>query len=212
MYDIVIVGAGPAGLTAAIYTSRKNLKTLVISKDIGGQAAISGDIENYLGFTVITGPELATKFKQHVQDFEGLELIEGAEVVDLEKKDNHFVVTASDDKTYQSKAVIVASGRFPKLLGVPGEKEFFGKGVGTCATCDAPLFRGKSVAVVGGGNAAMDAANLLAKFASKVYVVNINSELTGDDEILKEKLESSANISCTHNAATQRIHHYPHQD
>lgn len=204
MYDVIIVGAGPAGISAAIYSVRKNLKTLVVTKDIGGQAAISGDIENYLGFTVITGPDLAQKFKQHVEEFEALELVEGTAVTKLEKKNNHFAVTASNGKIYEVRSVIIASGRQPKLLGIPGETEFLGKGVSTCATCDGPLYRDKDVAVVGGGNSAMDAVYSLIKIAGKIYILNITPELAGD-EILKKQVLASQNVDYIGNVQTSKI-------
>lgn len=204
LYDVLIIGAGPAGISAAIYAVRKNLKTLVVTKDIGGQAAISGDIENYLGFTVITGPDLAQKFKQHVEEFEALELVEGTEVTSLEKKNDHFVVTASDGKTYEARSVIIASGRQPKLLGIPGETEFLGKGVSTCATCDGPLYRDKDVAVVGGGNSAMDAVYSLIKIAQKIYILNITPELAGD-EILKKQIMTASNVEHLGNVQTSKI-------
>lgn len=204
MYDLIIVGAGPAGLTAAIYAVRKKIKTLVISKDIGGQAAISGDIENYLGYAMITGPELAQKFRQHVEEFEELELLDATEVTNLEKVDSIFKVTTNDGKTFEARAVIIASGRVPRLLGIPGEKEMLGRGVATCATCDAPLFAGKEVAVVGGGNSAMDAIFSLLKVAKKVYSVNINPDLTGD-EVLKKQVTQAPNVELIGNVQTSAI-------
>lgn len=204
LYDLVIIGAGPAGLTAAIYVARKKTKTLVISKDIGGQAAVSGDIENYLGYTMITGPELAQKFREHVSEFEELELLEGYEVTNLEKVDSTFKVTTQDGKTFEARAVLIASGRMPRLLGVPGEKEMLGRGVATCATCDAPLFRDKEVAVVGGGNSAMDAIVTLIKFAKKVYSININPDLTGD-EYLKKQVDASSLVEKIPHAQTVQI-------
>lgn len=204
MYDLVIIGAGPAGLTAAIYVARKKINTLVISKDIGGQAAISGDIENYLGYTMITGPELAQRFREHVSEFEELELLEGYEVSNLEKVDSIFKVTTSDGKTFEARAVLIASGRVPRLLGIPGEKEMLGRGVATCATCDAPLFRDKEVAVVGGGNSAMDAIATLIKFAKKIYSININPDLSGD-EYLKKQVDESGVVEKIPNAQTVQI-------
>lgn len=205
LYDVVIIGAGPAGITAAIYAVRKNLSTLLVSKDLGGQAAISGDIENYLGYSLIQGPELAQKFRQHLSEFkDGLTFLEGVELVNLKKVDGTFEVDTADGKTYQGKAVIIATGREPKLLGVPGEKEFLGRGVSTCAVCDAPLFRNKIVAVVGGGNSAMDAVYTLAKIAQKVYIININPELTGD-EILRKQVLGASNVVHIGKAKTLKI-------
>ena len=202
-YDVIVVGGGPAGLTAAIYAVRKGLSTLIISKDIGGQAALSGDIENYLGFTMITGSDLTAKFREHIEKFEHGNLLEGEEVKELTGTEGNWQVLTSDGKRYLAWAVIIASGRKPRLLDIPGEKEFLGKGVATCATCDAPLFRGKDVAVVGGGNSAMDAAASLFKVADKVYIVNINPALYGD-EFLRKEVENAPNVVQFSNyAATQ---------
>src|SRR3990167_10356819 len=153
IFDTIIIGGGPAGITAAIYAVRKNLKVLLITKDIGGQAALSGDIENYPGFSLITGADLAKKFREDVFNFEnnGLWIKEGVEVTDLSGSDPDFIVKTTEDE-YHSKTIIIASGRIPKMLGVPGEKELLGKGVATCATCDGPFYKEKDVAIVGGGN------------------------------------------------------------
>ncbi len=211
MYDVVIIGAGPAGIAAAIYAVRKTLKTLVLAKILGGQAAISGDIQNYLGYSLIQGPELAKKFREHLAEFKlGCTLIEGVEVTNLRKINNssggpHFFEVATiDGKKFQGKSVIIASGREPRLLGVPGEKEFLGKGVSTCATCDAPLFQDKTVAVVGGGNSAMEAIFSLLKIAKKIYIINFNPELRGD-EVLKQQILSSPNVEHIPNVITHKI-------
>lgn len=207
IYDVVIVGGGPAGLTAAIYTSRKRLNTLVITKDVGGQAAISGDIENYLGYSAITGPELARHFAEHLATFhDNLHLIEGIKVTALRSATTagNFEVETEDKQVYQARCIIIASGRNPKMLGIPGEQEFFGRGVVTCTTCDAPLFRDKTVAVIGGGNSAMDATITLTRFAKQIYVVNINKELQGD-EILKEQVLSSSKVKVINQANTLRV-------
>src|SRR5436305_1044754 len=164
VFDTIIIGAGPAGIAAAIYTVRKNLKVLILTKVVGGQAALSGDVENYPGFSMISGSDLARKFKEELQVFEnnGLWLQEGVEVMNISGFDSNFTVK-TQDKAYTAKTVIIASGRVPRLLGIPGEKELFGKGVATCATCDAPFYKDKDVAVIGGGNSALDAAYSLLK-------------------------------------------------
>lgn len=192
IFDTIIIGAGPAGITAAIYAVRKNLKVLVLSKDIGGQAALSGDIENYPGFTVITGADLAKQFRLELANFEnkGLWLKEGVEVVDVSGADPNFIIKTSDGGQYHGKTIIIASGRIPKMLNIPGEKEFFGKGVATCATCDAPFYKDKQVAVVGGGNSALDAAFSLQKVAHSVTIINITDSLKGDEVLLKNVTSS----------------------
>ena len=202
-YDVAIVGAGPAGITAAVYCARKKLKTLVISKDIGGQAALSSDIENYTGFQFITGTELAKKFRQHMESFDDIDVKLGVEVICIDIDGKYFDVNTSKEK-FRAKTVILATGRKPKLLGVPGEAEFKNKGVTYCATCDGPLFSGRKVAVIGGGNSALDACLQLTLIAEKIYLININAELNGD-EILKEKVMNSENIEVLNNTATVEI-------
>jgi len=183
MYDVIIVGAGPAGLTAGIYTSRRNLKTLILSKDLGGQAATTPHIENYPGFEMIEGFELMKKFEEQNKDF-GVEIIY-EEVVKMTPKGNTFVVKTAE-KEYEGKTVILAFGKTPRSLGVPGEKEFTGRGISYCATCDAPLFRDKVVVVIGGGNSALDAVLLLSGIGKKVYLVHRRDEFRGFEALIKE--------------------------
>jgi len=192
IYDLVIIGAGPAGITAAIYASRKRLDTLVISKDIGGQAALSGDVENYTGYQFISGPELALKFEEHLKKFD-ITLKEGEAVLELGKAGN-LVSVRTDKGVYEAKSAIIASGKRSRELGCPGEKEFKNKGLTYCATCDGPLFSGKDVAVIGGGNSALDAAIQLIKIANKIYLVNIADELTGDT-VMQEIVKLSPKIT-----------------
>lgn len=205
IYDLTIIGAGPAGLTAAIYAVRKKIHTLLLSKDLGGQASMSGNIENYLGFSLISGAELVLKFRSHLEEFkEDFDLMEGVEVVGLIKQDDNFVTTLADGRNFLSRSVIIASGRIPRLLNIPGEKEFLGKGVSTCATCDGPFAKGKTVAIIGGGNSALDAAIVVEKFAEKIYLVDINPEL-GGDLVLRNKVISSKKITVIHAAQSKRI-------
>ena len=151
--DLIIVGAGPAGITAAVYAARKQLDFSVISQDIGGQAALSGDIENYTGYQFITGPELAEKFRQHLKQYV-FDLREGETVAKVERDGNLFKVVTAKSETLAAKTLIIASGKRPRLLNVPGEVEYKNHGLTYCATCDAPLFRGKVTAVIGGGDSA----------------------------------------------------------
>ena len=192
IYDLVIVGAGPAGITASVYAARKGLKFLVIAENVGGQAALSGDIENYTGYQFITGPELASKFEEHIKKY-GVLLKEGEKVQEI-KKDGDSIQIKTNKDTYEAKAAIVASGARWKELGVPGEKEFKNKGVTYCATCDGPLFAGKSVAVIGGGNSGIEAAIQLSKIAEHVYIIEATPDLKGDD-ILKKKIGMEKNIT-----------------
>lgn len=200
IFDTIVIGGGAAGITAAIYTVRKNLKVLMLAKSIGGQAALSGDVENYPGFTMITGADLAQKFRAELLAFEdkGLWVKEGVEVINLSGADPNFSVKTSDGQEYRTKTVIIATGRIPKMLGIPGEKELFGKGVATCATCDAPFYKERQVAVVGGGNSALDAAFSLQKIARSVTIINITDSLRGD-EILMKNVTTSSKVKVLNN-------------
>jgi alkyl hydroperoxide reductase subunit F len=202
MPDLLIIGAGPAGITAAIYAARKKIDCLIITKDIGGQAAWSGDIENYTGYQFITGPELTAKFEEHIRRF-GIELKEGEEAVEFKRKDSR-VWLKSNKAEYEAKSVIIASGKRSRELGVPGEKEFKNRGLTYCATCDGPLFAGKDVAVVGGGNSALDAALQLMKIARHTYIINITSSL-GGDAVMREKVENSEAVTVLNNARVAAI-------
>lgn len=194
MYDVIIIGGGPAGMTAAIYTARKKLKTLLLAKQLGGQMVWSSDVENYAGFSFITGAELTMKFEEHIKSIkEDLEVKDGVEVRHIDKNVKSFQVDDATGNTYYARALIIASGKVPRRLGIPGEDKFFGHGVAVCATCDAPLYKNKDVAVIGGGNSAMDAMLALAKVARRVYSINLNSELLGDT-VLKDKIHAIPSI------------------
>ena len=191
-YDLIIIGAGPAGITASVYAARKRVNLLVITKDIGGQAAWSGDIENYTGYQFISGPELAAKFEEHMRKY-NIELKENEEAAEVKKQGNNILVK-TDKASYESRTLIIASGKASRQLNVPGEKEFKNKGLTYCATCDGPLFAGKDVAVIGGGNSALDAALQLIKIAKHTYIVNVAPSLTGD-AIMQEKVRQSDKVS-----------------
>jgi len=202
IYDLIIIGAGPAGITAAVYAARKKIDTLIVTKDIGGQAAWSGDIQNYTGYQFISGPELAEKFEEHMRIF-NFDIRENEEVTKLVAKQNNFLVK-TDKNSYRAKTVIVASGKKSRELGVSGEKEFKNKGLVYCATCDAPLFSEDDVAVIGGGNSALDATLQLMKIANYVYIINIADHLTGD-EIMQEKIRESKKVSILNNSQVIEI-------
>jgi alkyl hydroperoxide reductase subunit F len=197
MYDLIIIGAGPAGITAAVYAARKRMELLVISRDIGGQAALSGDVENYTGYQFITGPELAMKFEEHLRKY-NISLKENETVTEVKRSGNHILVE-TDKSAYQAKAVIIASGKKTRELKVPGEKEFKNRGLTYCATCDGPLFSNKDVAVIGGGNSALDAALQLIKIARHVYLINITAQLDGD-QVMRESLKKSDKVTIFNHA------------
>ena len=202
MYDVIIIGAGPAGLTAAIYAKRNNLELIVVSDDLGGQVGKSGEIDNYPGLRVKTGMDLVKKFEDHAKEL-GVEIKTGAPVISLTKKGEGFVVKYGEEEI-ESKAVIVASGRKPRKLDIPGEVDFTNKGVSYCWVCDGPLFKDKDIAVIGGGNSAVEAVLGLAAIGKKVYIININSEIKGE-EILLEKIKDMSNIEIIPESATQEI-------
>jgi alkyl hydroperoxide reductase subunit F len=202
MYDLIIIGAGPAGITAAVYAARKKLSLLVITKDIGGQAAWSSDIENYTGYQFITGPDLAAKFEDHMRAF-SLALKEGEAVTKLAKHNDQILVK-TNKADYEAKAVIIASGKRSKELKVPGEQQFKNRGLTYCATCDGPLFSGKDVAVIGGGNSALDAVLQLIRIARQVYVINATAEL-GGDTVMREKVMESSVVTVFNNTSVAAI-------
>jgi len=201
MYDSIIIGAGPAGLTAAIYLARKKIKFLLISEDIGGQAAMSGNIENYSGFKSIAGVNLINKFREQVEDL-GIKIVY-EKVVSIEKEKNLFLVN-TEEKKYISRTIIIASGKLPRKLNVSGEREFTGRGVAYCATCDAPNFKNLPVAVVGGGNSALDSVLQLSKYTKKIYLINLGDELIGD-AIMQEKVKKLGFVKILNHKKTLSI-------
>jgi len=202
IYDVVIVGAGPAGLTAAIYTTRRSLKTLIISKDLGGQASLTDDIENWPGVKHTGGIELMEKFQEQAKLY-GTEFL-FREVIDIKKKEKLFIVKTVDEKEIKTKTVILSFGLTPRNLKVPGEKELAAKGVSYCATCDGPLFKNKIVAVVGGGNSALDAAEYLSRGSSKVYLIHRKDGFNGE-QILIDQVNKISNIELVPKSTIKEI-------
>lgn len=205
-YDVVIVGAGPAGLTAAIYTTRRAMKTLVISKDIGGQLSLTDDIENYPGFKSVGGLELAQKFQEQAAGTGSEFLFEEVTEISQDggKENNGFIVHTVTDKKIKTKTVILAFGLTPRALDVPGEKELTGKGISYCATCDGPLYKGKDVVVVGGGNSAMDAGEYLSKIANQVYMLVRGDKFKGE-KVLAQQIHDAKNIEVFFGANTKEV-------
>ncbi|MGE5550015.1 MAG: NAD(P)/FAD-dependent oxidoreductase [Bacteroidota bacterium] len=180
MEDLLIIGAGPAGMTAGLYAARKGLTPLVVSRDIGGQATWSSSVENYMGFKDIRGSELMRRFEEHMKS-QRLRY-EECEVGRIAPAHGAFDVHCADGKTYSARAVIVATGRQPRTLDVPGEAEYRGKGVSYCATCDGPLYREARVAVIGGGNAGLQACHDLLAIAAEVHLIT-NEGITADQAV-----------------------------
>ena len=202
MYELMIIGGGPAGLCASIYAARKQLKTLLISGDIGGQINTTLGIENYLGYQFIEAPELIDKFQSQVSQYPIDQKI-GDKVSRLGKIDEGFEAISEAGDKYQARVVIIATGKRPRKLDVPGEAELMGRGVTYCAICDGPVFAGQRVAVIGGGNSALEAALDMVKIAEHVDLVSL-TPLTGDS-VLVEKLGEARNLSIFTEYQTEKI-------
>lgn len=172
LYDVVVIGAGPAGLTAGMYASRQGLRTAIIGGEVGGQAAWAGEVENYLGWRLVTGKELVRNFREHVAQF-GVECREGQLVNAVVPAEYGYDVYTREGVSLSTKTIVIATGRAPNRLAVPGEEEFVGRGVSYCATCDAAFFKDKDVAVVGPGESAADAALELASLGARVKLITL---------------------------------------
>lgn len=203
--DLIIIGGSAAGVSAAIYAKRRNLNFALLSEDIGGEVATSGEIENYLGFAHTDGLELTEKFKEQMK-YNNIEHQE-VSVERIEKEVNTFTVRGKQDgkdRAFQTKTVIIATGAHPRELNVPGEKEFRGKGVTYCTTCDGPLFGGKVTATIGGGNSGLESVLMLEAIASHAYLLQHSERLKGDDVLIK-KVMASPKITVLLNAETKAI-------
>jgi len=199
MYDLIIIGGGPAGMTAGIYASRQKMNTLLITKDFGGQMVKKAtEIENYPGFIKISNFDLIKKMEDQLRAQQDVEIVKG-EVVKIENNSGKFIVSMQDGTKYESTTAIVASGADPRPLEVPGEKEFVNKGVSYCALCDGPVFRNKEVAVIGGGNSGFETAIFLSNYVKKIFLLEFGSDIKADEsnqEILKntKKAEIILNV------------------
>ena len=201
IYDTIIIGAGPAGVTAAIYAARREMKTLIIGKELGGQIALTSDIENYPGFPSINNYDLIMRMQEHVKSV-GVE-IKNSEVTEIEKEEDIFCLETSKEK-FQAKTIIIAMGLEPRRAGIYGELKFTGRGVSYCSNCDGPFYKGKTVAVLGGGNSALDAAEVLSKIASKVYLIHRRDKFRGFDSLVK-KVQNIENIQIILNSQIKKI-------
>lgn len=202
-YDLIIIGAGPAGISAGIYAARQRLNILIISKDIGGQVAKKAvDIENYPGFTKISGPDLVDIYKEQAKE-NNLEILHG-EVLKIEKRDDDFWVHLKNSKEYQATSVIIATGAESKKINIPGEEEFAGKGVSYCSLCDGPIFKDKIVAVVGGGNNGFESALFLSNYVKHIYILEYSDTIKADLEN-QELVASNKNIEVITNAKITKI-------
>jgi NADH-dependent peroxiredoxin subunit F len=204
MYDLIIVGGGPGGVAAGVYAARKKIKTLLITDSFGGQSLVSNDIQNWIGTKSISGFDLGKSLEEHLRAQEGIEIVDDQLVTAVKKNGGvsnidgaagstgvGFTVTTNGGKTFETKYILLASGSRRKRLGVPGEDAFDGKGVVFCTTCDAPLFGGKTVVVVGGGNSALEGVIDLLQYASKIYLM-VRSDVLRGDPVTQEKIKAMA--------------------
>ena len=191
VYDVAIVGAGPAGMSAAIYAVRKNLSTLIVASDIGGQLGTTYEVGNYPGFQMITGPNLVGQFEEHMDQY-GIDKLVGEKVTGLRFEDRCKILETAAGRDIRARSVIIATGAFKRKLNIPGEQELSGKGVVYCSTCDGPLFRDMDIAIMGGGNSGLEAAIEMNGLARKVYLVS-RAEWNGDP-ILQDKVRSAERV------------------
>ncbi len=205
MYALVIVGGGPGGVAAGVYAARKKMKTALVTDDFGGQSLVSNGIENWIGTKLISGYDLAKSLEEHLRAQASIDIIDDDLVATVMKKDDGtFLVSTKNGKSFETKYILLTSGSRRKRLGVPGEDQFDGKGVVFCTTCDAPLFGGKTVAVVGGGNSALEGVEDLLQYASKVYLI-VRSEVLRGDPVTQEKVKSHPNVEILWNTAIEEI-------
>ncbi len=204
MYELVIIGGGPAGVAAGVYASRKKIKSALIAKSFGGQSETSADIQNWIGTKSVQGFEFVKMLEDHIKAQSDIDIIEGEIVTDVKKTDNGLVVKTDAGKELETKTIIVASGSRRKKLGVPGEKEFDGKGVVYCSTCDAPLFNGKTVAVIGGGNSGLEAVVDLFPYAERIYLLEYSDTLKGDT-VTQEKVTTNEKVEVITMAAVKEV-------
>ena len=203
LYEIIIIGAGPAGLTAGLYGSRSNLRTLIIEKGLpGGQLLNTEVIEDYTGFEHVTGIELAQKMEAHARKF-GVEIKTGEEVKSIRRSGDLFEVT-TDESAYRAITIVATAGGTAQKLGVVGEEEFSGRGVSYCAVCDGAFFNGQVITVVGGGDAAVEEANYLTRFGSKVYLVHRRNEFRAQ-KILQDQLFQNPKIEVIWDTVVEEI-------
>ncbi len=206
MLDLIIVGSSAAGSAAGIWAARRNLNFKIIALDTEGEVALSGEVSNYPGIIETNGFDLAKKFKEHL-DYYKVNIQVDSEVKEIKKEGDVFIISGIQfGKPFEekSKTVILATGSKPKHLNVPGEKEFYHKGVSYCTVCDGPLFKDKIVATIGGGNSALESAIMLSALAKKVYLINKNPKFKGE-AMLIEKIEKLSNIEIINEALIQEI-------
>lgn len=206
MYDLLIIGGGPGGVAAGVYVARKRMKTVLVTDSFGGQSLVSADIQNWIGTKSVSGFDLAKMLEEHLraQDPESLDVIDSDLVKSLTKTASGFMAITKKGRTIEARFVLVASGSRRKKLNVPGEHELDGKGVAYCSICDAPLFSGKPVAVVGGGNAGLEAVRDLIPYATTIYLLEYTETMRGDAVTL-EKIQADPKVRLITMAETMEI-------
>jgi len=206
MFDLIILGGGPAGIAGGVYAARKQLKTLLITKEIGGQSVVSTGIQNWIGTVEISGADLAKSLREHLDAYAGeqLTLVEDVHATSVTGKDGNFTVTTVNGATYTTKTILIASGARRRRLDVPGADEFEHKGVTYCATCDGPLFSGMDVAVIGGGNSGFESAAQLLAYAKSVTLLEHGASYKAEPVTI-EKVLAHENMTGILNATTREI-------
>jgi alkyl hydroperoxide reductase subunit F len=205
VYDVIIIGGGPGGVAGGVYAARKKIKTLLITDTFGGQSIVSADVQNWVGTKSASGLELAQMFEEHLRAQEDIEIVSGELATSVTQlPSGNFEVKTDGDKTFETKYLLITSGSRRKKLNIPGEKELDGKGVVYCSTCDAPLFKNKTVAVVGGGNAGLEAVVDLLPYASKIYLLEYADTLKGD-AVTQEKIKASSKVQIFTKAQTVAV-------
>jgi alkyl hydroperoxide reductase subunit F len=206
MYDLTIIGGGPAGVSAGVYAARKRLKTLFITQEFGGQSSVSEDIQNWIGFPHISGLDLAKSLETHLETYKAdiVDIHKGETVAKIEKKNGGFLVTEGNGKQFETKTVLVATGSQRRKLDVPGATEFEHKGITYCASCDGPLFAGQDVAVIGGGNAGFETTAQLAAYTNTVYLLN-RTDTFRADEVTVKRISENPKVKIIMNAIPSKI-------
>ncbi len=205
MYDVVIIGGGPAAIGAGVYTARKKLKTLLITESFGGQSIVSADVQNWIGTKSISGLDLAKVLEEHIRNYpDDVEVKTSELATKVSKHDGGFLVETNKGGSYETRTVIVASGASRRKLNIPGEHELDGKGVAYCSICDAPLFGGRDVVVVGGGNAGLEAVVDLLPYAKHISILEYSDKLKGD-QVTQDKIKASGKVDIIYNAQTVRV-------
>jgi len=202
IYDLIIIGGGPAGITAGIYAARKKIKILLIAKDFIGQIGKTNEVDNYPGFSKISGLDLMKKFEEHLKKF-SFE-IKKQKVIKVEKIQQGFAVKTEEKEEFLTKTIIVATGRDPRPLEAEGEKEYIGRGVSYCSICDGPFFQNKAVAVIGGGNSGFEAALDLVKYAKRIFIFEKSEKIIAD-EILRDRAKKEKKIEIHTNTEIKKI-------